>query len=110
MSKQPDALRLADQLKERYGAMVPTSQAAAELRRLHAALAASEASDAESLRMYRAARDERDRLVAINAQMLEALQSVVQQIEPILDKYGFGYVGAIKSARSAIAAATKEQP
>ncbi len=33
--KQPEALRLADQLKERYGGTVPTSQAAAELRRLH---------------------------------------------------------------------------
>jgi hypothetical protein len=36
-NKQPEALRLADQLKYRYGATVPTSQAAAELRRLHAA-------------------------------------------------------------------------
>ena len=35
MSKQPKALELANQLKERYGATVPTSQAAAELRRLH---------------------------------------------------------------------------
>lgn len=29
------AIQLADQLKERFGATVPTSQAAAELRRLH---------------------------------------------------------------------------
>ena len=31
----PEAIRLADQLKERFGATVPTSQAAAMLRRLH---------------------------------------------------------------------------
>ncbi len=36
MSRQPEALRLAWLLKDRYGEMVPTSQAAAELRRLHA--------------------------------------------------------------------------
>ena len=36
MSQKPEAPRLADQLKERYGATVPTSQAAAELRRQHA--------------------------------------------------------------------------
>ncbi len=36
MSTQPDALRLADQLKARYGGTVPTSQAAAELRRQYA--------------------------------------------------------------------------
>jgi|GEM_PF-6507605 hypothetical protein len=35
MSTQPEALRLAEQLKERFGGTVPTSQAAAELRRLH---------------------------------------------------------------------------
>lgn len=35
MSNQPEALRLADQLKDRFGATVPTSQAAAELRRQH---------------------------------------------------------------------------
>lgn len=32
----PRAIDLADQLKERYGGIVLTSQAAAELRRLHA--------------------------------------------------------------------------
>lgn len=36
MTTQPEALRLADELKERFGNTVPTSQAAAELRRLHA--------------------------------------------------------------------------
>ena len=39
MSKQPNAIALADQLKERFGATVPTSQAAAELRRQHALIA-----------------------------------------------------------------------
>lgn len=36
MSKQPEALRLADQLRERFGATVPTSQAASLLRSQHA--------------------------------------------------------------------------
>lgn len=35
MSTQHEALRIADQLKERYGATVPTSQAAAMLRKQH---------------------------------------------------------------------------
>lgn len=48
MSKQPRAIELADQLKERFGATVPTSQAAAELRRLHAA----NAELAEALTFY----------------------------------------------------------
>ena len=34
-AQQPEALRLAAQLKDRFGATVPTSQAAAELRRQH---------------------------------------------------------------------------
>lgn len=48
------------------------------------------------------------RLIATAPEMLEALQAVVRQIEPILEKQGFAYVGAIQSARAAIAKATGE--
>jgi hypothetical protein len=72
-NKQPKALRLADQLKERYGAMVPTSQAAAELRRLH----------------------------ALNAQMLEALRGVDDDMR---SEFGTGFDYSLVTA--AIAAAT----
>lgn len=52
MSKQPRALELADQLRARYGASVPTAQAAAELRRLHSL----NAELMEALMAYRTAR------------------------------------------------------
>jgi len=78
MNTQPEALRLADLLDKKWSGWVADDElgAAAELRRLHDALAASETSDAESVRMYRAARDERDRLAALNAQMLDALRAI----------------------------------
>jgi hypothetical protein len=123
MSKQPRALELADMIV-RYNAGVMSqavcedySDAAAELRRLHTALSASEASDAESLRMYRSARDERNRLAAINAQMLEALQQAVALADR--NAYSDDHGNAIRTPEcaatyaqcvAAIAAATKEQP
>lgn len=48
------------------------------------------------------------RLISAAPDLLAALQSVVRQIEPLLDKQGFAYCGAIQSARKAIAQATGE--
>lgn len=52
-TEQPLALRLADELKNRFGSTVPTSQAAAELRRLHDLL-----GKANALARIRAERNE----------------------------------------------------
>ena len=101
MSTQPKALALADKLNSlcvAEFAWATLNDAANELRRLHAALEASEASDAESLRLYRAARERADKLHALNAQMLEALQNMVALANP-------GDVYTIKQARAAIDAA-----
>lgn len=57
-----------------------------------------------------AARTANAALIKAAPDLLEALQSVVRQIEPLLDKQGFAYVGAIQKARAAIAAATGAQP
>ena len=45
MSDKDEALRLAEQLKERFGGTVPTSQAAACLRRQHAEIEALKAEN-----------------------------------------------------------------
>jgi hypothetical protein len=80
MSKQPRAIELADQLKERFGATVPTSQAAAELRRLHEA----------------------------NADMAEALESVVADWTSQFERNGHLAPSWCKQAR-AVLSKHKEQ-
>jgi hypothetical protein len=44
-------------------------------------------------------------LIAAAPDMLEALESVIRQVEPLLDKQGYAYIGALQSARAAIARA-----
>ena len=54
-----------------------------EFRRLHAALETAEASDRESLAMYRSARDRADRLHALCDEMGEALMHIVEFSSPM---------------------------
>ena len=105
MSTKPKALEIADAVERICPAFAgPHIEAAAELRRLHAALEASEASDAESLRLYRAARERADKLHALNAQMLEALKKAQDQAV----KYPWASGAFLVIIEEAIAAA-KEQ-
>ncbi len=68
MSEQPDALRLADALEEKE--YPPRRAAAAELRRLHA-------ENEDHIQQLRKEQLEVERLHSVNAQLLEALESMV---------------------------------
>ena len=67
----------------------------------------ADASDVTGKRLIAEFETEEDaRLGAAAPEMLKALESVVRQIEPLLHKQGYAYVGAIEAARAAIAKAT----
>jgi predicted nuclease with TOPRIM domain len=73
MSKQPDALRLAeDMLNCSFGRTVTVQNAAEELRRLHAKNADLE----EAVRLLLTVVSERDRLEAQRDELLEALKTL----------------------------------
>lgn len=100
MTEQPVALLLAEKLEQQFP--VGTAQhyldgeAAAELRRLHEV----EKTAAAIRNTNRACNDEIDRLTLINAQLLEALEQIIDLPEDSRIHY--------KVARRAIAAAKEK--
>ncbi len=100
--QQPEALRLADLIQSRYGNDI-NDEAAAELRRLYAAVTeCDQANHALHIREMDALQRVSD-LSAINAQLLEALAEMVEMID-CGDEHGAGSPWHTK-ARAAIAAA-----
>lgn len=95
MTEQPEALRLAERLDDFAAASMfefyaeELNDAAAELRRLHQ-------SEREGWRYADELEQERKRLHSVNAQLLEALERLVNDEE---------YWDAMANARAAIAAA-----
>ena len=80
MNTQPEALRLADLIRSRYGNDI-TDEAAAELRRLH----------------------------EVNQELLEALKEAADALEIASNDGGVNFYQYAKEARAAIAKATGEQ-
>ena len=70
MTTQPEALRLADLIRSRYGNDI-NDDAAAELRRLHFAREECE-------RQYQAKCDEIGALHEVNQELLEALEEAIE--------------------------------
>jgi len=93
MSTQPEALRLAHLLEHALGNTF-NSEAAAELRRLHA-------TRDECERQYQAKCDEIGELLEIKHELLEALKAILEN--------GADYTATRDQARAAIAKA-KGQP
>ena len=99
-TQQPEALRLADELKQgTYLLSVERDVTAAELRRLYAQSEMRRLALLEELQKS-------ERLHSVNAELLEALQSIMEMTG--------GYVpdtskGEWAKARAAIAKATGEQ-
>ncbi len=82
MSTQPEALRLADELRAAPERSRTSFEAAAELRRLHAVNAElTENLEKKSVAIQRIWK-ERDELRKINAELLEALKEVYDWCYP----------------------------
>jgi ABC-type cobalamin transport system ATPase subunit len=89
VSKQPEALRLADRLTAifenamwvNYGAISKSTaeKAADELRRQHAEIEQSNAQVFLQMKWKTDAQNENERLLEINAELLEALKRLVYQ-------------------------------
>ena len=88
--KQPEALRLADDLVKHLGGNT-AHQAADELRRLHQ-------SEREGWRYANELEQERNRLHEVNAELVEACKAALSDDKPYIEK-----------CRAAIAKATGEQ-
>ena len=99
MSKQPEALRLADDLVKHLGGNT-AHQAAAELRRLHQ-------SEREGWRYADDLEQERKRLHEVNAELVEALQAMLGCCYDM--ERNDETLAAVKSAMKAIYKATGEQ-
>jgi hypothetical protein len=110
MSTQPDALRLANALDGFAQTPWTREEAAAELRRQHKTIEGMGAAWAREI-------NKNNRLQAINAQMLEALQQAVAlaDVNVRLGLYGEpdrtpACAASYAQCVAAIASATKEQP
>ena len=107
MNTQPEALRLADELDG-----IPLTDftealaddAAAELRRLHA----ETTNQQDWLVEWRKCADEAERLHALNAELLEALKSMVQLDEEEHQRGG-GDIDICKEVQDAYAAIAKAE-
>jgi hypothetical protein len=101
---QPEALRLADELDWRYEVSPVLPQAAAELRRLHQ-------SEREGWRYADELEQERKRLNAVNAQLVEALHNLLYDTQHAEHDCGDEKWCPVIAARAALAAlaAAKEQ-
>lgn len=93
MSEQPTALRLADAIDTRKHTYGDVDDAAAELRRLHA-------ENEDHIQQLRKEQLEVERLHSVNAQLLEALEQIIDLPEDSRIHY--------KVARRAIAAAKEK--
>ena len=91
--KQPEALRLADRLEQYEPKTQALFDAAAELRRLHA-------ENEDHIQQLRKEQLEVERLHRVNAQLLEALEQIIDLPEDSRIHY--------KVARRAIAAAKEK--
>jgi len=93
MDEQPVALRLADALEEKE--YPPRRAAAAELRRLHQ-------SEREGWRYANELEQERKRLTALNAQLLDKVLQVIKEMRPaaaaIKDKPASWWLDRIEEA------------
>ena len=79
-AQQPEALRLADQLKDRFGATVPTSQAAAKLIRQHAEIERLTAERDKAHQDGIRAACERDAMQSERDSLLEQLAAAQREV------------------------------
>jgi hypothetical protein len=115
VSEQPEALRLADALDslakyqlELGGDGKEDKAAAAELRRQHADIEQLKAQVFLQMKWKTDAQNENERLLEINAELLEALEDLLQEYDVQMSAYQ--EMDVQRRARAAIAKAEKVKP
>ena len=103
MSDQPTALRLAEKLGDYGGCtLAQMDAAAAELRRLHAENEALKAELMEQARVNGMGSERESRLMALNAELLEALKHAAECVQKnyLPDKCGHDWDEVIAKAEA----------
>ncbi len=103
MTTQPEALRLADYLD-----LDGKHKCAAELRRQHADIEQLKAQVFLQMKWKTDAQNENERLLEINAELLEALEDLLQEYDVQMSAYQ--EMDVQRRARAAIAKAEEVKP